>query len=452
MPVNTIPLFGSGPDAQVDQSQIARAQQLAQLLQQQALMPIESPSPNAPMSWTQGLAKLAQGLAAKKQNEKVTGMEKSATAQQQALIQSLFPQQAAPLPGATPEGQDLQPGGGVMANQATPGAQLAQSLAQKPGLPSLTGSRQSDMALASAPGGLQSYLQAVAAQRAKQAEEANKLTIVPEGAGVMRGPNQLVQGTPKPHPINWESTGSEKLPLDAMTGQRVQGVDPIKLTPTPEQAREAFDARHASLLAAMAARGVTLPSGLRSKEQMKATLDGLVQKYPNMGDDEIADNLANGKINFGAQNKAAQIAGGQAGKVALGLNEIKEFATIVKDASSKVPRGSFMPLTKLLQAGDAQISDPNLRQLKIAVTSMLNAYDQVAARGGTDVGKRAEAHALLTSADSPEALNSAVEMFQREAEAAERAAQSAMTRGTKTEGATGQHPADIQAILDSLKK
>lgn len=310
------------------------------------------------------------------------------------------------------------------------------------------------MALAQQPGGLPAYLQSVAAQKEKEREEANKTTVVPEGAGTMRG-GVLTPGTPKgdklQHVAREQGGYTQQGTFNPTTGETKWG-DKEPKTQTPEQAREAFGDRHASLLAAMAARGVTLPSGLRSKEQMKATLEGLVQKYPNMGDDEIADQLANGKINFAAQGKAAQVAAAQVGKVKVGLNEIKEFAPIVLDASKKLDRGTFVPLTKLMQTADASISDPNLRDLKIAVTSMLNAYDQVAARGGTDVGKREEAHQLLMAADSPEVLEHAVAMFQREAEAAERAASAAMTTGKKAEGATGSHPADIQAILDSLKK
>lgn len=231
---------------------------------------------------------------------------------------------------------------------------------------------------------------------------------------------------PESDSVDYVGLGDKRQPVSHRTGKPVPGLDPLAMGQTPNQARESFTDQHAALLAAMAARGVTLPSGLRSKEQMRSTLDGLIQKYPNLGPDDIADNIATGKINFGAENKAAQIGGAQAGRVALGLNEINEFAPLVKDASAKVPRGSFVPLNKLLQYSDAQLSDPNLRQLKIAVTSMLNAYDQVAARGGTDVGKREAAHQLLTSADSPEALNAAVAMFQREAQAAERAAQTTM--------------------------
>lgn len=205
---------------------------------------------------------------------------------------------------------------------------------------------------------------------------------------------------------------------------------------SPAQAGGQFSERHGGLLAAIATRGISLPAGLRSREQIRATLDGLIAKYPTMGDDELADNLANGKIRFTAENKASQMAASQAGRVMVGLNEINEFAPLVLDASSKVDRGTFMPINRLMNTAEGELSDSNLRELKIAINAMLNAYDQVAARGGTDMAKRAEAHSLLTSADSPEVLASAVTMFQREAAAAERAAQQAMRPGNAPEAKT----------------
>lgn len=188
----------------------------------------------------------------------------------------------------------------------------------------------------------------------------------------------------------------------------------------------AFGDQAQALLASLAAKGVSLPVGLRSKDQMTATLNGLIEKFPSLQPDEIADRIAGGQIDFGAAKKETQTAAAQAGRVSIATNELNTFAPLVLKASAAVPRTSFVPINKLMQMGEAQISDPNLRQLKIGITSMLNAYDQLAGRGGTDVGKREEAHKLLTSADSPEALSAAISMFQKEAQAAGQAAAQAM--------------------------
>lgn len=186
--------------------------------------------------------------------------------------------------------------------------------------------------------------------------------------------------------------------------------------------KASFSTQASDLLAAMAAKGVALPAGMRSKEQQIATVNGLLTKFPNLSPDEIAEQIATGQIDFGAVRKETQTAAAQAGRVAIATNELQTFAPIVLQASAKVPRGSFIPINKLMQMGQESISDPNLLQLKISINSMLNAYDQLAARGGTDAAKREEAHSLLNKAQSPEALAAGVAMFQKEAAAAGEAA------------------------------
>ena len=202
-----------------------------------------------------------------------------------------------------------------------------------------------------------------------------------------------------------------------------------------------FGGENGELMAALAERGVTLPAGFRSKAQQVAMLNGLRERNPGMSADEIADKIKTGQIEFGAQKKETQTAAGVAGRVEVAQNEINEFVPLVRDASSKVPRGSFMPLNKLMQMGEAQISDPNLRALKIRINSLLNAYDMLAARGGTDMEKRREVRNLLLSADSPEVLESALQSFTLEADAAHRAA----VKATKVRELTDQPSAASHA-------
>lgn len=235
---------------------------------------------------------------------------------------------------------------------------------------------------------------------------------------------QVVSNIPKQSTVEYRDAGDRLVPVDSVTGQPASGVAPIPKGKLP--GATFGNERISSLLAAFASKGVALPTGFRSQAQMQATLEGLIAKYPNLSDDQIAENVASGQIDFGAAKKETQVAAGQAGRVSIATNELKTFAPLVLQASAAVPRGSFVPINKLLQMGESSISDPNLRQLKISITSLMNAYDVLAGRGGTDVAKREEAHKLLTSADSPEALNAAIAMFQKEAQAAGDAAAQAM--------------------------
>lgn len=176
--------------------------------------------------------------------------------------------------------------------------------------------------------------------------------------------------------------------------------------------------------------GVPTPQGGRGSA-FKPTLRATIDMHPEMSFADIAQGIKGGKIGFGAEAQAARTAGGVAGRVQVAGNEISEMAPLVREAAAKVPRGQFLPLTRLLQTADAQLNDPNLRALKVRVNSILNAYDLLAARGGTDPEKRRENRALVTAADSPEALESALSSLEAEAGAADRAAQRAMTMGNK---------------------
>jgi hypothetical protein len=229
--------------------------------------------------------------------------------------------------------------------------------------------------------------------------------------------------------VEWKDVGDKLMPVDSITGQAVPGLQPMAKKDTPAGARTSFAGPRAELLAALAARGVSLPAGLRSQAQMAATLDGLTAKFAQNTPDEIADKIATGQIDFGAAKKETQISAGQAGKVAVAVNELSTFGDQVLEASKAVPRGSFIPLNKLMQMTDAQISDPALINYKVKMQSLNNAYDQLAARGGTDADKRAHVHALFNTATSQEGVDSLVKALKDEG----RAAKEAADKATKTD-------------------
>jgi hypothetical protein len=183
-----------------------------------------------------------------------------------------------------------------------------------------------------------------------------------------------------------------------------------------------FGGKNGELMAALAERGVSLPAGFRSKQQQKAMMDGLWKRNPDLTADEIAEKVEKGQIDLTAQKAEGRKAGGIAGGVAYAENEIREIAPLVREASAKVPRDKFVPWNKLKQYTEAQLSDPDLKELHSYITTMSNAYDMLAARGGTDKDKRAESHKMLDSADSPEAFERAISVMEKEALAAGRAA------------------------------
>jgi hypothetical protein len=229
--------------------------------------------------------------------------------------------------------------------------------------------------------------------------------------------------------VEWKDVGDKLVPVDSITGKAVEGLQPLAKKDTPAGSRVSFSGNRSELLAALASKGVSLPAGLRSQSQMAATIDGLLAKYPQNTPDEIADKIATGQVDFGAAKKETQIAAGQAGKVAVAVNELSTFGDQVADASKAVPRGSFIPFNKLMQMTDAQISDPALINFKVKMQSLNNAYDTLAARGGTDADKRAHIAALFNTATSQEGVDALVKALKDEG----RAAKEAADKATKTD-------------------
>lgn len=183
-----------------------------------------------------------------------------------------------------------------------------------------------------------------------------------------------------------------------------------------------FTSQMGDLLGALTERGVSIPAGMRSRQQQISTLTGLISRNPDKTPDEIADMLKSGQISFGSEKKMATTAANIAGKVEVAGNEIEDFAPIALEASTNVPRGSFVPMTKLFQLADENISDPNLRTLKSYTQSIMNAYNLLGGRGGSDVAQREHNRSLLMSADSPEVYAAAIKAMQTESAVAHKAA------------------------------
>lgn len=279
--------------------------------------------------------------------------------------------------------------------------------------------------------------------------KAYMLQKATEGLGIEQQIKAKLESLPK---YEYKDTGPTLRPVDVnpLTNQNPQT---IAKSMTPDEAakvklleeRGTFTASSGDLLAALAARGVSLPAGMRSKEQQIATVNGLLRKYPTMTPDEIAENIGNGQINFGSDKKAATVAAGQEGKVSTAVNELSTFGDQALAASANVPRGSFVPVTKLLQMADSSISDPNLLTLKLKLNALNNAYNVLSARGGTDAASREHVARLFSSANSQEGVVALVKGLKEEGAGAQASAAKASHVGRTTDSST---PADIQALLD----
>lgn len=126
--------------------------------------------------------------------------------------------------------------------------------------------------------------------------------------------------------------------------------------------------------------------------------------------DDVASGQARRKFDLAAATTSGHRAGAMAAVEATMPGLIDE----ALDASKNVPRGNFVPLNKLMQMGEGAISDPALRRFKIANQSVASEFQQVIARGGSNVTSLNEAMSLLQTADSPEAYASALKQLRKE--------------------------------------
>ena len=167
-----------------------------------------------------------------------------------------------------------------------------------------------------------------------------------------------------------------------------------------------------------------LGSGVQGRRDLKDLQDAIARlsKEKGIGPSGIVAQ----RQETAAQGKASQVAGAQAGKVAVGLAEVRQFGPLAMQASDAVPRGNFTPLSKLIQLGEKKISDVNQKVFLVRHQALLNAYNLVAARAGISAADRDHNRELLEMSDSPEAYKAGVKAIMFEAEQAEQAAQSAM--------------------------
>lgn len=128
MPVNNVSLMAP-QDWVAAQEDIQRRRKLAELMQQQSFTPIERFSTNgieAPISWTQGLAKMLQAYTGNKAQEALTAEQKKLYGQQQqqyADAATRLMDKLTPQPAFNPSSQDAEDA--AMNNAPAPAARPA---------------------------------------------------------------------------------------------------------------------------------------------------------------------------------------------------------------------------------------------------------------------------------------------------------------------------------------
>ncbi len=131
------------------------------------------------------------------------------------------------------------------------------------------------------------------------------------------------------------------------------------------------------------------------------------------------DQIALVQQEFGGMGAAQRALGTRSANFGLAEKEAYSMADLVIDASSKVPRTQFMPINKAIIAYENNTGNPQTRQFGAALNSFIQAYARAVSPIGTPtVSDKDHARAMLSTADSHEALTATIEQLKREMDAA----------------------------------
>lgn len=298
--VSFSPMTAVAPDLQVQQAQIQRQQALAQQLREMSMQ--DSPSNGGAVSWTQGLARVAQALRASKLQKSADARQTDLGRQQGAVLRSMFGM-GSPATGASaadaPASDPPAPGGNTP-SYANPLAAGVASAASQP----------------IAPGGSPSF----------GTDMGNTLSsLTPEdGSAPPPPPSQTPASSPAPAPAAvssssaagnspgpWSLTGSpaQDFSMYAMNpdeyGKAVIAAHaPVDMAKTMQQARAALDrgdmATAQALLANVEKQNYIAPVSVRA---------GGVALDPHTGKPmfQAVQAPEGSNVNYGPDGKAASI-------------------------------------------------------------------------------------------------------------------------------------------------
>lgn len=155
--------------------------------------------------------------------------------------------------------------------------------------------------------------------------------------------------------------------------------------------------------------------------------------------------LSDQRVQFQAQTRAATTAGNIAGRVELASQEIMGWIPLARSASEAVPRTNWVPFNELLNTGRENLSDPAQIRLYDYTNSILNAYNVLSARGGTDINVRQRNLMMLSTATSQQAYETALDAITKEMRVASQAARRSMTRAAYLDRTALPGEDDIQS-------
>ncbi len=173
-----------------------------------------------------------------------------------------------------------------------------------------------------------------------------------------------------------------------------------------------------------------LGRGAQGAENIGAVRTRMAQLKAERG--QTTDDILKNVAKFGGVKAGARTAGTMAAKLDVLSNTAAAAGDYALEQSAKVARTQFVPINKIVQMGQAAMSNPALAAFNAANTTLVNEYARAVGGGvGTDAS-RAHAMEMLNTAQSPEAYAAVVNVLKREVQ---------LAHGAAKQRAAGEEPA-----------
>lgn len=147
---------------------------------------------------------------------------------------------------------------------------------------------------------------------------------------------------------------------------------------------------------------------------------------------------------------AANTAGHRAGAMAGVEEALPALADNALDLAEKLGQGKFVPVNQLMQFTEKQLSDEDLAAFKVANQALASEYQQVVARGGTNVAALNHAIEVLNGATSYPAYLAAVNQVKKEVQINTDALHRVRDRLTNSAEIAGGRPAGGATVANQF--
>jgi hypothetical protein len=218
--------------------------------------------------------------------------------------------------------------------------------------------------------------------------------------------------------------------MNSATGEERISKQKIGAIPKPDSGKdgEPLDDKTVALLAGRVRAGDTRALvGLGRGAQGAADLRRIqreVSRQVEAGEpvSAAAETILRNAAENAMRTSAARALGTKEVHFGVAEKAMEESLPVALAASEKVPRTQWLAMTKLIQAGQTQINDPDLKQFLIATDTAAKDYARtINPQGVLRESDIAYARKILSTADSKEAYAAALEQLKVEAQVMKRA-------------------------------